>query len=168
TGIITTVAGNGTKGFSGDGGSAQNASLAPPMDVATDRAGTLYIADRDNNRIRKVAPNGIISTFAGNGNLSYGGDGGLATQAALYNPQGVRVGPDGYVYIADMGNCRIRKVGPPNCGPSTCIISTVVGSGEFGYSGDGGPALSAALKNPTGLGFDSAGNMYVADAGNQV
>ena len=168
TGIITTVAGNGTKGFSGDGGPAQNASLALPMDVAVDAAGNLYIADRDNNRIRKVTPNGIISTFAGNGNLSYGGDGGLATQAALYNPQGVRVGPDGYVYIADMGNCRIRRVGPPNCGPSTCIISTVVGSGEFGYSGDGGPALSAALKNPTGLGFDSAGNMYVADAGNQV
>ena len=100
--------------------------------MARDSAGNLYIADMQNNRIRKVTPNGQISTFAGNGVLAYGGDGGLATQAALSNPYSVAAGPDGYIYIADYGNNRIRRVGPPGCTPSTCVITTVVGNGAQG------------------------------------
>lgn len=166
TGIISTVAGSGESGFGGDGGIGQNAKLSLPMDVAVDGSGNLYIADFANNRIRKLSPNGIISTLAGNGSASFGGDGGLATQAALSNPWGVAVGPDGYVYIADHGNSRIRRVGPPGCGPTTCIITTVAGSGVVNYSGDGGPALAAALRNPSDVAFDSAGNMLISDFNN--
>ncbi len=166
TGLIETVAGNGSVGFSGDGGSAVNASLNLPLDVARDTAGNLYIADLKNNRIRKVTPAGQISTFAGNGSSAFSGDNGLATQAALYAPYGVAVGPDGYVYIADLGNNRIRRVGPAGCVPSTCIITTVVGSGVAGYSGDGGPAAAAALRNPADVAFDGAGNMLIADWSN--
>lgn len=168
TGIIVTVAGTGESGFSGDGGLAQNAKLSLPMDVAVDAAGNVFIADYNNNRIRKVTPSGIISTFAGTGSLSYGGDNGLATQAALSNPWGVAVGPDGYVYIADFGNNRIRRVGPPGCTPQTCIISTVVGNGTWGYGGDNGPASSAVLRNPADIAFDASGNMLIADWGNHV
>ncbi|MEO8601516.1 MAG: hypothetical protein ABI629_02960 [bacterium] len=163
TGLIETVAGGGTSGFAGDGGNALNAKLNLPLDVAQDSAGNLYIADLNNNRIRKVTPNGQISTFAGNGNMSYSGDNGLATQAALYNPYGVAVGPDGYVYIADFGNNRIRRVGPAGCTPSSCIITTVVGTGVSGFAGDNGPALSAVLRNPADVSFDPAGNMLIAD-----
>jgi hypothetical protein len=167
TGIIETIAGNGTAGYAGDGGQAQDAALALPLDVAFDTAGNLYISEYLNNRIRKVTPSGQISTFAGNGNLSYSGDGGLATQAALYNPWGIAVGPDGYVYIADSGNNRIRRVGPPGCGPQSCIITTAVGSGTWGFGGDGGPAASAVLRNPSDVAFDGAGNMLISDWGNQ-
>lgn len=166
SGLITTVAGNGAAGFSGDGGSAINASLNLPLDVARDSAGNLYVADTKNNRIRKIGANGQISTFAGNGNLSFSGDNGPATQAALYNPYGVAVGPDGYVYIADLGNNRIRRVGPAGCVPSTCIITTVVGTGAWSYSGDGGPAAAAALRNPADVAFDADGNMLIADWSN--
>ena len=99
TGLIEAVAGNGEAGFSGDGGSAVNATLNLPLDVARDSAGNLYIADNKNNRIRKVTPAGQISTFAGNGDASFSGDNGLATRAALNAPYGVAIGPDGYVYI---------------------------------------------------------------------
>lgn len=166
SGLIVTVAGNGTAGFSGDNGPAQDASLSLPLDVARDAAGNLYISEYNNNRVRKVSPSGQISTFAGNGNLGFGGDGGLATQAALYNPWGVAVGPDGLVYIADSGNNRIRRVGPAGCIPSTCVITTVVGSGTWGFGGDGAAAASAVLRNPTDVTFDSAGNMLIADWGN--
>ena len=167
SGLIETIAGNGTAGYAGDGGQARNAALAMPLDVARDAAGNLFISERDNNRIRKVTPGGVISTFAGNGNLSYSGDGGLATQAALYHPWGVAVGPDGYVYIADSGNNRIRKVGPPGCGPQSCIITTAVGNGVFGFAGDGGAAASATLRTPSDVAFDGAGNMLIADSANQ-
>jgi sugar lactone lactonase YvrE len=163
SGIITDVAGNGTRGFSGDGGQAQNAQLNLPLDVARDSAGNLYFSDFSNNRVRKVTPNGVISTFAGTGVLSYGGDGGLATQAALSNPWGITVGPDGYVYFADSGNNRIRKVGPPGCGPQSCIITTAVGNGTSGFGGDGGPAANAVLRGPGDVVFDAAGNMLIAD-----
>lgn len=166
SGVIETIAGNGVRGYGGDGGSAQNASLSFPLDVARDSAGNLYIADTQNNRVRKVTPNGQIATLAGTGAFAFGGDGGLATQAALSNPYAVAVASDGSVYIADFGNNRIRRVGPPGCAPSTCVITTVVGNGARDFSGDGGPALSASLKNPADVSFDGAGNMLIADWGN--
>lgn len=166
TGLIETIAGNGDQGFSGDGGSAVNAKLNLPTHVAVDGSGNVYIADFQNNRVRKVSPSGQISTFAGNGTFSYSGDGGLATQAGLHAPFGVAVGPDGYVYIADQNNNRIRRVGPPGCTPSSCVITTAVGSGAWGFSGDNGPALNAALREPTDVSFDSAGTMLITDRGN--
>lgn len=166
TGLIETIAGNGEHTYGGDGGSAVNASLSLPLDVAVDTAGNVYIADMQNNRIRKVTANGQISTFAGTGMLSYSGDGGLATQAALNSPYSVAVGPDAYVYIADYGNNRIRRVGPPGCVPSTCVINTVVGNGAWGFGGDNGPVLNATLRNPADVTFDSAGKMLISDWGN--
>ena len=166
TGLIETVAGNGVHGYSGDGGDGRNASLALPLDVAVDDAGNVYIADMQNNRIRKVSPNGQISTFAGNGTLGYGGDGGAATSAALNNPYSVAVGPDDYIYIADYGNNRIRRVGPPGCAGTACKINTVVGTGAWGFSGDNGPAANAVLKNPADVSFDNNGNMLISDWGN--
>ena len=160
TGIITTVAGNGTAGYSGDG-SATNASLNYPYGVALDSAGNIYIADFDNSRIRKVDhTTGIITTVAGSGAVDFSGDGGLATSAGLYWPRGVALDSIGNLYILDYGNSRIRKVDQ-----ATGIIATVAGNGTFGFSGDGGLAMSATL-NPSGVALDSAGNIYIADADN--
>jgi sugar lactone lactonase YvrE len=153
-GIITTVAGKGTQGFSGDGGTATNASLSNPYAVAFDVAGNMYIPDWQNNRIRKVATNGIITTVAGGGS---GGDGGLATNASLNQPQGVAFDAFGNLYIADWANSRVRKVA------NNGIISTVVGNGSYGYSGDGGAATKASLNEPPCIVFDIAGNMFIAD-----
>ncbi|MDX2170296.1 MAG: hypothetical protein SF182_24705 [Deltaproteobacteria bacterium] len=166
SGQIETVAGSGEAGFGGDGGNALSAKLNLPLDVARDSAGNLYIADMNNNRVRKVTPNGTISTFAGNGTTSFSGDNGPATAAALNNPYGVAVGPDGYVYIADFGNNRIRKVGPAGCSGNNCIISTVAGNGTWEFSGDNGPALNATFRNPADVSFDANGNMLIADFGN--
>jgi len=146
-GVISTVAGDGTHGFSGDNGAAVSAELAFPFGVAVDSAGNLYIADTANNRVRKVS-NGVITTFAGG-----------ASAVQLDEPEGVAVDPAGNVYIADTGNNRVRKV-------SNGVISTVAGSGTSGYSGDGGPASSAALADPTGVVVDAADNLYIADEGN--
>jgi sugar lactone lactonase YvrE len=166
-GRIDTVAGTGDMGFAGDGGGALNAKFDFPLDVARDSAGNLYVADSGNNRIRKITPNGQISTFAGNGTGGFSGDNGPATQAALNTPYGVAVGPDGYVYIADYANNRVRKVGPAGCSSSNCTISTVAGSGGFGFSGDNGPALNATFKNISDVAFDPAGNMLIADFNGQ-
>jgi sugar lactone lactonase YvrE len=166
SGQIETIAGTGEAGSDGDGGNALSAELNLPLDVARDSAGNLYIADMNNNRVRKVTPNGQISTFAGNGSTSFSGDNGPATAAALNNPYGVAVGPDGYVYIADLGNNRIRKVGPAGCAGNDCIISTVVGIGAADFYGDNGPPLKAALRNPADVTFDNNGNMLIADFGN--
>ncbi len=158
-GIISTVAGNGGLGFSGDGGPATSASLVGPSGVAVDAAGNLYIADAGNHRIRKVsAAGGIITTVAGNGIRAFSGDGGPATSASLAGPSGVAVDAAGNLYIVDRENSRIRKVSAPGG-----IISTVAGNGVLGFSGDGGPAISASLGYPTGLALDMAGNLYISD-----
>jgi len=161
-GVITTVAGNGTQGYSGDGGAAASASLNQPTGAAVDASGNIYIADQNNNRIRKVdASTGNITTFAGNGSQTYSGDGGPASSATLYYPARMAVDASGNIYIADKSNHRIRMVNA-----STGDISTIAGNGTAEYSGDGGPAASASLNNPTGAAIDGSGNIYIADAGN--
>ena len=160
SGVITTVAGNGAFGFSGDGGPATSASLASPYGVAVDGAGKLYIADRINNRIRQVTPDGKIATVAGNGTQGFSGDGGPATSASLNQPTGVAVDRFGNLYIGEQYNNRIRKVTPDG------NISTVAGDGTQGFSGDGGPATSASLNQPTGVAADRVGNLYIADLSN--
>jgi len=161
-GIISTVAGNGKNGFSGDGGAATVAALNLPEGVAVDAAGNLYIADSNNERIRKVsAATGIISTVAGSGALGFSGDGGPATAATFYDPSGVTVDSSGNLYIADIGNNRIREVAA-----GTGIISTVAGIGTQAFSGDGGAATAAALDSPGAVAIDGSGNLYIADLGN--
>ncbi len=158
-GVITTVAGNGTLGYSGDNGPAASAQLSSPQGVAVDSAGNLYIADVGNNRIRNVA-NGVITTVAGTGPTypggGFSGDGGPATSAQLYGPVGVAVDSAGNLYIADLYNNRIRNV-------ANGVITTVAGSATLDYSGDNGPATSAGLSGPQGVAVDSAGNLYIAD-----
>jgi len=163
TGIITTVAGDGFGSYSGDGSAATSAELYLPRAVALDATGNLYIADAQNNRIRKVAAaTAIITTVAGNGTYGYSGDGGPATKAELNGPFGVALDASGNLYIADFGNNRIRKVAA-----ATGIITTVAGNGTAGYSGDGGPATSAELIEPQGVAVDGAGNLYIADLANE-
>jgi uncharacterized protein (TIGR03437 family) len=212
SGIVTTVAGNGTQGFSGDGGPATSA-LVQPFGVAVDSTGNLFIADYLNGRIRKVSPNGTITTVAGNGAQGLSGDGGLATSAQLNGPGSVAVDGAGNLFIADG---RIRRVSPNGTittvvgngsdaccfsgdgGPATAaqvqpsgvaldgarnlfvagdnrirkvspegIITTVVGNGTSGFSGDGGPAISAKLNGPGSVAVDADGNLFIADGGNQ-
>ena len=164
-GVITTVAGTGRRGFGGDGGPAVQAQLRAPAGLAVDGAGNLFIADRDNNRIRKVDASGTISTVAGTGEGRFGGfsgDGGPAVQAQLHGPSGVAVDGAGNVFIADRDNFRIRKV------DATGTIATIAGTGESGVSGDGGPASQAQLSNPEGVAVDGADNLFIADSGNHV
>ncbi len=160
-GIITTVAGNGTASFSGDGGSATNAALKQPIGVAIDADGSMLIVDAGNYRIRKVDTNGIITTLAGNGTASFSGDGGAATNAAL-SSLGYAPAADvqGNVFIADFGNRRIRKV------DTNGIITTVAGNGTNAFSGDGGAATNAELNSPSGVAVDFSGNIFIADTGN--
>jgi trimeric autotransporter adhesin len=160
SGTISTVAGNGSLGYSGDGGPATAASLSLPSGLAFDAAGNLYIADRTNNRIRKVDTSGTISTVAGNGIAGFSGDGGAATAASLWNPWDVFVDAAGNLYIADGNNQRIRKV------DTAGMISTVAGTGGAIYSGDGGPATAAGLSNPHSVIVDGAGNLYIVDRSN--
>jgi len=157
---ITTVAGNGKDGFSGDGGPATSAQLFNPHGIAADASGNLYIADTDNRRIRKVSATGIMSTAAGNGAEGFSGDGGPATAARLSYPFWIAVDSFGDLYIADSLNFRIRKVS------ASGIITTVAGKGTRGFSGDGGPATSAEIGAPRGLAVDASGNLYFADADN--
>ena len=159
--IVRTVAGSGQAGvnlgsFSGDGGLATAATLQEPWGIAFDSKGNLYIADRDNDRVRRVGTNGTITTVAGNGIRGFGGDGGAATEAQLCGPQNVAVGADDSLFIADDCNDRVRKVDAHG------VVSTVVGTGIGGNRGDGGPATKARIDGPDGLAFDAAGNLYVA------
>ncbi len=163
--IISTYAGvynGGTPGYLGDRGPATKALLSDPVALALDSAGNLYIADSNNNVVRKVAANGIITTVAGNGSYGFSGDGGAAVFAQLSHPKGVAVDAKGNIYISDTYNNRIRMVTPNG------IVSTVVGTGALGYSGDGGLATAAQLNFPAGLSIDSSGNIYIADNGNNV
>lgn len=164
-GLISTVAGNGTGGFLGDGGPATNCELNNPYDVTMDAAGALYIADYRNYRIRRVATNGVISTMAGSGSSypapgHFSGDNGRATNATLNSPQGVVVDAFGNIFIADTSNNRIRKIDTDG------FISTVAGNGKLSFSGDGGIATNAALSFPTGVALDVSGNLFIADSAN--
>jgi uncharacterized protein (TIGR03437 family) len=159
---ISTLAGNGTSGFSGDGGAAGAAQLASPVGLATDKSGNLYIADQVNHRIRQVTPDGNIATIAGNGTGGYAGDGAKATSAELNHPLAVALDASGNLYVADADNSLIRKF---SIGGN---ISTVAGSTTLGagYAGDKGPATNALLNQPCGVAVDPSGNIYIADTGN--
>jgi trimeric autotransporter adhesin len=164
TGVISTVAGNVSQGYSGDGFAATSAKLNAPNGVAVDSSGNIYIADINNDVVREVlASTGVISTVAGNGVLGYSGDGGAATSAKLQYPTAVAVDSSGNIYIADSWNDRIREVSA-----STGDIATVAGDGSYGYSGDGGAATSATLSRASGVSLDSSGNIYIGDTGNNV
>ncbi len=162
-GTITNFAGNGKAGSGGDGGAAASAQLNLPQGIAVDAAGNVYIADTGNSRVRKVATDGTISTVAGSGTAGYAGDGGSATGAQLYTPTGVAVDAAGNLYIADFNNSRVRKVSA-----ASGTIATVAGTGNSGYSGDGGPATSAQLNLPESVAVDASGNLYIGDTANNV
>ena len=158
-GVITTFAGKGTQGFSGDGGPAVAAQLDDPFVLAIDSTGNLFIGDYGNNRIRKVAVSGTISTVAGNGTTGFSGDGGSAVSAQLHTPYGIALDSAGNIYTADYQNNRIRLI-------SNSLIGTFAGTGVAGFSGDSGPANVAQLNNPLAVALDSPGNIYIADFGN--
>jgi sugar lactone lactonase YvrE len=170
-GDLQTVAGTPMKpGFSGDGGAPLDAQFSfptgsnppPAGGLALDDAGNLYVSDTANHRIRKIDfEANEMSTVAGTGEAAYSGDGGPATEAALSNPRTLAIGPDGRLYVADENNHRIRAIDL-----ETGIIDTVVGNGERGFSGDGGPATEASLDRPAGFAFDSQGALYVVDTYN--
>jgi cysteine-rich repeat protein len=162
TGVITTVAGTGTAGFSGDGGAASSAQINSPSGVAVDDGGNVFIADTGNHRIRRVdADSGIITTVAGTGVGGFAGDGSAATSAQLASPRGVAVDGSGNLLIADTDNHRIRRVDR-----ATQVISTVAGTTTQGFSGDGAAATSAQLNTPSGIAVDGLGNLFIADLWN--
>ena len=164
TGIINTVVGNGTCGFSGDDGPATAAELNFPQGIAFDPSGNLFIADINNNVIRRVdAKTKDINTYAGTGATGSTGDGGPAIQATFLFPEAVGTDTNGNLFIVDSGNNKIRRVDV-----GTQVITTVVGTGVFNYTGDGGPATAATMQAPGGVLVDSAGNLYIADSGNAV
>ena len=157
---ILTFAGRDIPGYGGDGRAAADANLSGPVGVAADRLGNVWIAERFNHRVRKVDAGGIITTVAGSFQEGYAGDGDQATMAALNGPQGVAVDSRGRLFIADTGNHRIRMVDTEG------IISTVAGTGEPGFSGDGGPGATAMLNGPVDVAVDDSGYLYIADTGN--
>lgn len=160
-GGITTVAGSGVFGFSGDGGAATSAALRAPGAVAVAPDGGLYVADTGNHRVRRVAPDGTIDTVAGTGTAGYAGDGGPAAAARLWSPQSLALDAAGNLYVADTNNRRVRAVAPDG------TITTVIGSGGCCFGGDGGPATDALLGTPAGVAVDGHGAIYVADAGSR-
>jgi sugar lactone lactonase YvrE len=159
-GTISTIAGNGTSGGAGDGGQATLAQLQTPRGLALGPDGSLFIAEQGGHRVRKVAPDGVISTVAGTGVAGSSGDGGPAAQAMLSGPFGVAVGLDGTLYIADTVNHRIRRVGTDG------VITTVAGDGTPGFAGDDGPATLAKLREPRGLTVERDGALVLVDTEN--
>jgi len=166
SGNIATIVGTGVPGTSPDGTTATAAQIGFVFDMAYDAAGNLYIAT-DDNRVRKIGTNGLISTIAGTGVAAFGGDGGPATSAQLSSPQGLAIDTSGNIYVSDAGNHRIRKITASNGN-----ISTIAGTGTAGSAGgtvsvgDGGPATAAQLNTPRKLAFDAAGNLYASDGNN--
>ncbi len=157
SGVITTVAGTGKAGFSGDGGPAVEAQFNGPGGIAVDTAGNVYIAEAGSHRIRRIDPAGIIETVAGGGKKGVVGEGGPATEAGLLWPADVWVDAEGNLYIADSGSARVRKVDPAG------VITTVAGIGVKSFSGDGGPAIEAALNQPLGVTLGTDGALYIAE-----
>ena len=160
SGVITTIAGNGSAGFSTDGIAATAASMTLNWGIATDTSGNLFITDQTYHRVRMVNAAGIITTIAGNGTFGFSGDGGSAVLAQMKSPLGITTDPAGNVYVGDFYNFRIRKIALDG------TISTYAGNGSNGYSGDGGPAINAQLSYVFGLSTDVAGNLYICDASN--
>jgi uncharacterized protein (TIGR03437 family) len=158
-GTITTIAGNGTAGFAVDFGSPTAALLNSPRGVVADSTG-IFVADTANHRVRKIQPGGNIFTYAGNGNASYFGDGGRATAAGVNQPEGMALDAAGNLYIADVLDNAVRKV------TTAGVITTIAGTGLTGFGGDGGPAVRALLNGPRAVAVDAAGNVYIADSGN--
>ena len=156
-GIITTVAGNGSRGFSGDGKLATESKLNRVSDVAVTPDGTMYLADESNARIRKVNPKGIISTIGGTGALGCGGDGGPATAAPIQNPQSIAVGPDGSVYFTEEECREVRRIDPSG------MILPVAGTGQAGCSGFGIQGSATQLTDPHDVQFGPDGSLYIAD-----
>ncbi len=155
---VTTLAGTGTRGFGGDGGPATGATMAYPNGIAMGTDGSIYFADNNNSRIRRIGLDGVIRTYAGNGQYGGSGDGGQATQAMLAGPRGIALAPDGSLYITDPGNYKVRKVSPDG------VITTFAGNGQSGDSGDGGPATQARLMSPSALAVGPDGSLYIVDA----
>ena len=160
-GVISTIAGTGAAGSSGDNGPATAATLNLPQGIAVDLSGNVFVADTANSRVRKIS-NGTITNYAGNGTAGYSGNGGSATGATLNTPVGLAVDKSGNLYIADQGNNVVRMVSAGG------TITTFAGNGTQGYSGNGGPATSAQLNGPQGVAVDSSGNVYIADTLNSV
>lgn len=162
SGTISTIAGTGTAGFSGDGGAATLAMISLPTAIAVDGSGNVYFADSNNNRVREiVAASGLIQTVAGNGEQGYSGDGGSATSASLDTPEGISVDSSGNLYLSDTRNNRIRKV-------SGGVITTIAGDGSFRFAGDGSTATSGSFASPHGIAVTANGTtLYVADTDNQ-
>jgi len=159
SGNISTYAGTGAQGFSGDSGPATQATMNNPTWVMADNSGNIYVSDQFNHRVRMINTNGIITTVAGNGTPTFGGDGGPATSASLNFPGGLALDSSGSLFIVDPGNNRLRKV-------SGGVITTVAGNGVAGYGGDGGAPLQAEFNNPFALTMDNAANLYVGDIAN--
>jgi sugar lactone lactonase YvrE len=161
-GIISTIAGTGAYGFNHDNGVATAIVCNNPHGVCVDKDGNILFTDTDNNRVRKVSPDGMITTIAGNGGYGQAGDGRNATNAELMSPRGITADVYGNVYVSEYNGYRVRKISPSG------IITTVAGTGNFGYSGDGGSALNAEMKNLFGLALDSCNNLYIADGDNHL
>ncbi|RYD65884.1 MAG: hypothetical protein EOP84_31570, partial [Verrucomicrobiaceae bacterium] len=157
-GDIQTFAGTGKKGFSGDQGEAVKAELNNPFGIVRGPDGALYVCDTDNHRVRRVAPDGTIATVAGNGKRGYSGDGGPAKEAQLNEPYEVRFDATGNMVFVERLNHCVRRVDA-----KTGIISTIAGTGKEGFSGDGGPATGAEMKQPHSIAYDPAGNLYICD-----
>lgn len=160
-GTVSTFAGTGAAGYSGDGGAATSATLLRPYGIDFDDADNLYIADADNYRIRKIDVSGIITTVAGTGTEGYNGDNIPATLAQFRGIRDIVADKRGNIYVSDVSDHRVRKI------DAAGIITTIAGTGTKGYSGDGGAATDAELNGPAGIAVNSAGDLLIADAGNR-